>query len=158
MWKCTYIYTGFETLKMKCTRYKICSQATFKNTRAMFFPKLGGMDSSFRTDSKKSRAETKCSREGCPCPDLTPLEVRGKGTLPWLALHAYACAFSEVSRLCLQQLHRLLWRIRNSSLCVIRSTGLCIYKLDDSDGLRLTSCFLNQHHNSIYVRLLLSSH
>jgi hypothetical protein len=32
-----HIHIGFETLKVKCTRYGICSQATFKNARAMFF-------------------------------------------------------------------------------------------------------------------------
>jgi hypothetical protein len=30
-------YIGFETLKVKCTQYGICSQAAFKNARAMFF-------------------------------------------------------------------------------------------------------------------------
>ena len=37
-----HIYIGFETLKVKCTRYGICSQTAFKNARAMFFSKLGG--------------------------------------------------------------------------------------------------------------------
>jgi hypothetical protein len=32
-----HIYIGFETLKVKCTQYGICSQATFKNARTMFF-------------------------------------------------------------------------------------------------------------------------
>jgi hypothetical protein len=32
-----HIYIGFETLRMKCTRYGICSQAAFKNARAKFF-------------------------------------------------------------------------------------------------------------------------
>jgi hypothetical protein len=32
-----HIYIGFETLKVKCTQYGICSQAAFKNARAMFF-------------------------------------------------------------------------------------------------------------------------
>jgi hypothetical protein len=35
-------------LKMKCTQYEICEQATFKNARAMFFPKLSGAGSSFQ--------------------------------------------------------------------------------------------------------------
>ena len=139
-----HIYTGFETLKMKCTQYKICSQATFKNTRASVFPEVGRDGQQFPNGFQEIPGRAKMFAEGCPCPDLTPLEVRGKGTLPWLGLHA--CAFSEVSCLCLQQLHRLLWRIRNSSRCV-RTTGLWIRKLDDSDGLRLTSCYLYQHHN-----------
>jgi hypothetical protein len=33
-------------LKVKCTQYGICSQAAFKNARAMFFPKLGGVGNS----------------------------------------------------------------------------------------------------------------
>jgi hypothetical protein len=32
-----HIYIGFETLKVKCTQYGICSQAAFKNAIAMFF-------------------------------------------------------------------------------------------------------------------------
>jgi hypothetical protein len=32
-----HIYIGFETLKVKCTQYGICSQAAFKNARANFF-------------------------------------------------------------------------------------------------------------------------
>ena len=43
----TYLI-GFETLKVKCTQYGSCSQAAFKNTRAMFFSKLSGADSNFR--------------------------------------------------------------------------------------------------------------
>ena len=33
----THIYIGYETLKVKCTQYVICSQAAFKNARAKFF-------------------------------------------------------------------------------------------------------------------------
>jgi hypothetical protein len=32
-----HIYIGFETLKVKCTQYGICSQTTFKNARVIFF-------------------------------------------------------------------------------------------------------------------------
>jgi len=74
-----HIYIEFETLKVKCTQYGICSQAAFKNVRAMFFSKLGGAGSSFRLGSKKSRAGTKISREGCPRPDLTPPIVHRGG-------------------------------------------------------------------------------
>jgi hypothetical protein len=48
-----HIYIEFETLKVKCTQYGICSQVAFKNARAMFFSKLGGAGSNFRADSKK---------------------------------------------------------------------------------------------------------
>ena len=84
-----HIYIGFETLKVKCTQYGICSQVALNNARAMFFfPKLGGAGNSFRADSKKSRAGAKCLRDGCPHTDLTPLEVRGGGgTLTSPALH-----------------------------------------------------------------------
>ena len=63
------IYIGFWALKVKCTQYGICSQAAFKNARTMFFSKLGGVGSSFQSGSKNSR-------EGYPCPDLTPPKVR----------------------------------------------------------------------------------
>jgi len=56
-----YIYIGFETLKVKCAQYGICSQTAFKNARAMFFfYKLGGIGNNFRSGSK-------ISREGYPC-------------------------------------------------------------------------------------------
>jgi hypothetical protein len=71
-----HIYIGFETLKVKCTQYGICSQLAFKNARAMFFSKLGGAGSNFRSGSKKSRAGPKISREGCPRLNLTPPIVR----------------------------------------------------------------------------------
>ena len=71
---------GFETLKVKYTEYGICSQAAFKNARAMFFLKLGGTDNTFWSGSKKSWAGAKISREGCPHPDLTPPIVHGGGT------------------------------------------------------------------------------
>ena len=74
-----HIYIGFETLKVKCTQYGICSQAAFKNERAIFFLKLGEAGSNFRADSKKSRAGAKCLRDGCLRLDLTPLEARGGG-------------------------------------------------------------------------------
>ena len=44
-----HIYIGFHTLKVKCTQYGICSQLTFKNARAKFFLKLGGLDINFRS-------------------------------------------------------------------------------------------------------------
>jgi hypothetical protein len=76
-----HIYIGFETLKVKCvcTQYGICSQAAFKNARAMFFSKLGGAGNIFWSGSKKSRAGAKILREGCPRPDLTPPIVRKGG-------------------------------------------------------------------------------
>jgi hypothetical protein len=61
-----HIYIGFEILKVKCTQYGICSQAAFKNARAMFFSKLGGAGSSFRLGSKKSWAGAKNLQESCP--------------------------------------------------------------------------------------------
>jgi hypothetical protein len=74
-----HVYIRFETLKVKCTQYGICSQAAFKNARAKFFLKLGEAGSNFRSGSKKSRAGAKISREGCPRPDLTPPIVRRGG-------------------------------------------------------------------------------
>ena len=35
------IIIGFRTLKVKCIQNGICSQATFKNARAMFFFEVG---------------------------------------------------------------------------------------------------------------------
>jgi hypothetical protein len=69
-----HIYIVFETLKVKCTQYGICSQAAFKNARAIFFFS-GGAGNFFRADLKKSRAGAEISREGCPRPDLTSLKV-----------------------------------------------------------------------------------
>jgi hypothetical protein len=77
-----HIYIGFETLKVKCTQYEICSQAAFKNATTIFIFILfsGGAGSCFRAGLKNSRAGAKFLREGCPRPDLTSLKVRG-GTL-----------------------------------------------------------------------------
>ena len=72
-----HIYIAFETLKVKCTQYGICSQAAFNNARAMIFSKFGGADSCFQSGSKKSQAGAKTSQEGCPRPCLTSLEVHG---------------------------------------------------------------------------------
>ena len=62
------IYIEIWTLKVKCAQYRICSQAAFKNARAMFLSKLGGVGSSFRLGSK-------ISQDGCPRLDLTPPKV-----------------------------------------------------------------------------------
>jgi len=84
-----HIYIGFETWKVKCTQYGICSQAAFKNARAMFSSKLCGAGSCFWSGSKKFRAGENISREGCPHPDLTPLKVRGgRGDVEVIALIA----------------------------------------------------------------------
>jgi hypothetical protein len=67
-----HIYIGFETLKVKCTQYGICSQVVFNYARAMFFSFSGGASNCFR-------AGAKISLEGCPCPNLTPPIVRRGG-------------------------------------------------------------------------------
>jgi hypothetical protein len=74
-----HIYIGFETLKVECAQYGICSQAAFKNAKGILFSKLGGAGNYFQSGSKKSHAAAKISREGCPRLDLTSLEVRGGG-------------------------------------------------------------------------------
>jgi hypothetical protein len=66
-----HIYIGFETLKMKCTQYGICSQAAFKNARAKFFV-FGRGGQFFWAGLKNSWAGAEISRQGCPRPDLTP--------------------------------------------------------------------------------------
>ena len=71
-----HIYIGFETLKVKCTQYGICSQVAFKNARAMFFSFSGGAGSCFRAGLKKTRAGAEISCDGGPRPDLTPPIVR----------------------------------------------------------------------------------
>ena len=92
-----HIYIGFETLKVRCTQYGICSQAAFKNARAMCFSKLGGVDSKFRTDSKKFSGGRKMFAGGLPPPGSdTPKSLWG-GTLtspviipsgpPWICQH-----------------------------------------------------------------------
>ena len=73
-----HINIGFGTLKVKCTQYRICSQAIFKNARAMVFLKLGGAGNNFRSGSKKSRVGAKSLQEGCPRPDPThPIVHKG---------------------------------------------------------------------------------
>ena len=62
---------------MKCTQYGICSQAVFKNARAMFFSFSGAAGSYFRAGLKKIRAGAEFFRKGCPCPNLESLLVRG---------------------------------------------------------------------------------
>jgi hypothetical protein len=62
---------------VKCSQYGICSQATFKNARTMFYLFSGGAGSCFRAGLKKPLAGAKISREGCPSPDLTSLLVCG---------------------------------------------------------------------------------
>ena len=54
---------------MKCTQYRIYSQAAFKNARTMFFLGVGGAGINFWSCSK-------IFHEGCPRPDLTPPIVR----------------------------------------------------------------------------------
>jgi hypothetical protein len=80
-----HIYIGFETLKAKCTRYGICSQATFKNARTMFFSKLGRTDNNFRSDSKKIPGGDKMFAGVMPRPDLTPpISLWGDFNVPLL--------------------------------------------------------------------------
>jgi hypothetical protein len=46
------IYTGFGTLKIKCTQYEICEQVASKNARTMIFSKLGGRATIFNRIQK----------------------------------------------------------------------------------------------------------
>ena len=101
---------GFETLKVKCTQYGICSQAAFKNARAMLFLKLGGTDSTFRSGSKKSRAGAKISREGCPRPDLTPPIVHGGGLNVYLTLCSRMGSIQIMYSACNRSFRRLTFR------------------------------------------------
>ena len=64
-----------------------------KNARPMFSSKLGGAGSCFQSGSKKSRAGAKISREGCPRPDLTSLEVGG-GDFNVLCSHGISSSVS----------------------------------------------------------------
>jgi hypothetical protein len=58
-----HIYIGFETLKVKCTQYGICSQAVFKNARAIFF--VSGRDGHlFSGGFEKIQAGQKFCRGG----------------------------------------------------------------------------------------------
>ena len=65
-----YVYIGFQTLKMKCAQYGICSQAPSKNARAICFSKLGGAGNNFRSGLE-------ISLEGCPNYVPLPWKVRG---------------------------------------------------------------------------------
>jgi hypothetical protein len=60
-----YIYIGFETLKVKCTQYGICSEAAFKNARTIFF--VFGQDGHlFSGGFEKIRARAKNLWGGLP--------------------------------------------------------------------------------------------
>jgi hypothetical protein len=61
-----HIYIGFETLKVKCTQYGICSQAAFKNTRAIFIFIFGQDGHLFSGGPEKIRAGAEISRGGLP--------------------------------------------------------------------------------------------
>ena len=71
-----HIHIGFETLKVKCTQYGICSQAAFKNARAIFILFSGGTDICFRAGLKKSGRGQKFRGEGYPPPGSDTLKVR----------------------------------------------------------------------------------
>ena len=75
-----HVYIEFETLKVKCTQYGICSQAAFKNARAMFFLKLGGTGCWIMLQKNPRRGQ-KQLREGNPRLDLRPPIVRRGGGL-----------------------------------------------------------------------------
>ena len=47
------IYISFSTLKVKCTQYGFCGQATLKNSRVILYLKLGGMSNNLQLGSKK---------------------------------------------------------------------------------------------------------
>jgi hypothetical protein len=66
-----HIYIGFHALKVKCTQYGNCSQAAFKNTRAIFFSNGRG--------GQQFLVGLKIFPGGCPHPDLTPSIVRRGG-------------------------------------------------------------------------------
>jgi hypothetical protein len=75
-----HIYIGFETLKVKCTQYGICTQAAFKNARAMFYSKLGGAGNKLVGFKKFPGGGKKICGRVAPRPDLTPLIVCRGGT------------------------------------------------------------------------------
>jgi len=72
-----HIYIGFETLKVKCTQYGICSQAAFKNGRAMFFCFRAGRATIFRRVWKKSGRGQKFRGRAAPARNMESLLVRG---------------------------------------------------------------------------------
>ena len=57
---------GFDTLKVICTQYEICSQVAIKNARTIFFAKLDGTNNSFRSDFKISQAGQKFPERAAP--------------------------------------------------------------------------------------------
>jgi hypothetical protein len=71
-----HIYIGFETLKVKCTQYGICSQATFKNARTMFFFVFGRGWQLFSGGSEKIPGGGKNLAGGLPPPGSnTPISL-----------------------------------------------------------------------------------
>ena len=67
-----HIYIGFETLKAKCTQYGTCSQAAFKNARAMFFFVFGWDGQLFSHGFEKIPSGGKNFAKGLPLPAVTP--------------------------------------------------------------------------------------
>jgi hypothetical protein len=64
-------------LKVKCTQYGICSQAAFKNGRAMFFSFSGGAGSYFRAGLENIWAGQKFRGRAAPARNMESLLVRG---------------------------------------------------------------------------------
>ena len=125
-----HIYIGFWTLKVKCTQYEICSQAAFKNARAIFFSKFGGAGNNFPSGSK-------FSQEGYPRPNLTPPIVRRGGldvrpsSISYLSL---MCSIFVIGHLYLSTIwHKLLLETatRKTHLATIVCSVLQILYLFD---------------------------
>jgi hypothetical protein len=77
-----HMYIGYETLKVKCTQYGICSQAAFKNARANFFV-FGRGGHLFPGGFEKSGRGQKFRGEGCPPPGSdTRIVHRGYFNVP----------------------------------------------------------------------------
>jgi hypothetical protein len=95
-----HIYIGFETLKVKCTQYEICSQAAFKNPRAMFFSFSGGAGNYFRAGFKKSQAGTEISWEAA----LPGSDIPKSSCLDFSVLLCICLVFRSNCRACLSHL------------------------------------------------------
>ena len=98
-----HIYIGFQTLKVKCTQYGICSQVAFKNARAIFFLKLGGSGYFFRSGEIFPEKDAPAR--------ITP-PIDGRGVLN-VTHHASSCFHIRHCFLCLTLLYyRLKYEIR----------------------------------------------
>ena len=115
-----HIHIGYETLKVKCTRYGICSQATFKNARAMFFSFSGGVGSCCWVGLKKIPGGGRNFARGLPPPG---------SDIPYRLMRVFIVTRSQVASSHLPTPFVFIFWLLQSKLLLTIS--------DDMDGFQL---------------------